>query len=450
MNGPIIMKFGGTSVADAARLRGVAALARERAERGVLLVLSAFSGVTDSLFAAGRAAVAGDETEALGLLRATIERHRSTAAELLGLQRDALPGSVETALAAASSELGAVLKGSALLRALPERSLDILAGRGELLSTAILASFMGAPWVDARAVMRTDSRFGNAKPLTAEIKRLAVEKLLPLVGPGKIAVTQGYIGSDASGAPTTLGRGGSDYSASLFGAALEAAEIQIWTDVEGVLTCDPRVVPQARPVELLGYDEAAELAAFGAKVLHPATILPAVELGIPVTVRNSMVPDGRYTTISRESASGQGVTALASRGPVTVLTVRTPRMLGGAGFLASIFEVFGRRGVSVDLVATSEVSVSVTVDGKAAVDELAADLAELGEVRIERDRAVVALVGERLLQTPGVPGRALAALSDIRVEMISLGANEINLSLVVERGQAAEAQRRLHAAFFER
>jgi aspartate kinase len=440
------MKFGGTSVADAARLRGVAALATARSGSGVLLVLSALSRVTDSLFAAGRAAVAGREEEALALLAEVLVRHRTVAADLFG---GASPEAVEAALASAEADLGDVLKGAALLGLLPEQSLDILAGRGEILSTMILAAFMGVPWIDARTVIRTDSRFGSAKPLTGEIARLAVEKVLPLVGPGKIAVTQGYIGADASGAPTTLGRGGSDYSASLFGAAIGASEIQIWTDVEGILTCDPRVVAKARPIELLGYDEAAELSAFGAKVLHPATILPAVELGIPVTVRNSMLPGGRFTTISRESASGQPVTALASRGPVTVITIRTPRMLGGAGFLASIFEAFGRRGVSVDLVATSEVSVSATVDGNTVDAELEADLAELGEVALMRDRAVVALVGERLLKTPGVPGRALGALDGINVEMISLGANEINLSLVVERGQAAEAQRRLHAAFFE-
>jgi len=441
------MKFGGTSVGSAERLRGVAQLARERAGDGVLLVLSAFSGVTDSLFAAGRAAVAGDDAEALSLLGKMIERHRATAAELLG--SGPLPAPVEAAIAAAEADLGSVLRGAALLKALPERSMDILAGRGELLSTAIMAAFLGVPWIDAREVMRTDSRFGCAKPLTGEIAALAAEKIAPLVGPGKIAVTQGYIGSDASGAPTTLGRGGSDYSASLFGAAIHAREIQIWTDVEGVLTCDPRVVPAAKPIEVLGYDEAAELAAYGAKVLHPATILPAVELGIPVTVRNSMVPEGRYTTISRGSASGRPATALASRGPVTVITVRTPRMLGGSGFLAKIFEAFGRRGVSVDLVATSEVSVSATVDGSAAIDELVGDLKGLGEVMVERDRAVVAVVGERLLKTPGVAGRAFAAIGDIGVQMISLGANEINLSLVVERASAPEALRRLHAAFFE-
>ena len=238
------MKFGGTSVADANRLRGVAALAAGRSGLGVLLVLSAFSGVTDSLFAAGRAAVAGNEPEALVLLDAMIQRHRVVAVDLLGA---ALPAAVEAAIAAAEADLGAVLKGAALLRALPERSLDILAGRGELLSTAILAAYIGAPWIDARTVMRTDSRFGSAKPLTEEIGKLAAEKILPLVGPGKIAVTQGYIGADASGAPTTLGRGGSDYSASLFGAAIGASEIQIWTDVEGILTCDPRVVPPRGP-----------------------------------------------------------------------------------------------------------------------------------------------------------------------------------------------------------
>jgi len=447
MTGPVIMKFGGTSVANAERLRGVAALAREYAEHGVLLVLSAFSGVTDSLFAAGRAAVSGKENEALDILDTMLKRHRDTAAELLGGEE--LPASVSSALAAAESELGSVLRGAALLKALPDRSMDILAGRGELLSTTILAAYMGIPWIDAREVMRTDSHFGCAKPLTDQIAVLAREKIAPLVAPGRIAVTQGYIGADAQGAATPLGRGGSDYSASLFGAALGASEIQIWTDVEGVLTCDPRIVPSARPIEVLGYDEAAELSAYGAKVLHPATILPAVEQCIPVTVRHSMIPKGRFTTISRGSASGRHVTALASRGPVTVITVRTPRMLGGAGFLAKIFEAFGRRGVSVDLVATSEVSVSATIDGAASIDDLVADLKGLGEVIVERDRAIVALVGERLLKTPGVAGTAFAAIGDLGIKMISLGANEINLSLVVERSNAPEALRRLHAAFFE-
>ncbi|HUX39154.1 MAG TPA: aspartate kinase [Rectinemataceae bacterium] len=448
MNRIVVMKFGGSSVAGTERLRGVAALARARAAKGdaVLLVLSAMSKVTDSLFAAGRAAESRDEAAALATFEEIIGRHEAAAAELFGGDP---PEAVKAALARAREEIVPVLRGAALLGTLPERSKDLLVGRGELLSTALLAAYMEATWLDARTVLRTDSRFGQARPRPEAIKHLASFTLLPLLGPGRIVVTQGYIGADDAGVPTTLGRGGSDYSASLFGAAIEAAEIQIWTDVEGVLTGDPRVVEGARPVEILGYDEAAELAAFGAKVLHPATILPAVELGIPVTVRNTMLPEGKFTTISKESASGLPVTALASRGPVTVVTVRNPRMLGGAGFLSRIFEVFGRRGVSVDLVSTSEVSVSVTVDeGAAQLEALVAELGSFADVRVEKDRAIVALVGEELKRTPGVTGAAFGALRDINVEMISLGSNEINLSLVVALKDAAEAQRRLHAALF--
>lgn len=452
MRPPLVMKFGGSSVADAARLRNVASLVQGAHEegRGTLVVLSALGGATDALIKAGKTAARGEEAEALGLVEALLDRHAQTARDLLG---PSLPALVEEILQAARREVLPLLKGAALLKELPARSADLIAGRGELLSSALLAAYMdqaapGAAWIDARQVMKTDSRFGQARPDTQAIKSAAAAKLLPLLSEGRILVTQGYIGSDPYQTPTTLGRGGSDYSASLFGAAVEAQEIQIWTDVEGVLTCDPRVVPEARPVEVLGYDEAAELAAFGAKVLHPATILPAVELGIPVTVRNSLLPQGRFTTISREGTRGRAVTALASRGPITVLSIRSPGMLGGSGFLARIFEVFGRLGVSVDLVSTSEVTVSVTVDEGAPIEALRKELSTFSEVRVEEDRAVVALVGEALRRTPGIAGRALASLGDINVEMISMGASEINLSLVVGRAVAPEAQRRLHEAFF--
>ncbi|HUW39719.1 MAG TPA: aspartate kinase [Rectinemataceae bacterium] len=445
MSRPVVMKFGGSSVANAERLRNVADIVRSEGAEGIVVVLSALGGVTDALFSCGKTAAARNEGGALEGLGRVMERHRAVAAELFG---EAVPGELADFIAAAEKELSLLLRGSAMLGALPDKSLDALVGYGELLSSRLLAAFMRVPWLDARLVMRTDSRFGQARPLPAEIRVLAEKELLPALDRGGTVVTQGYIGSDASGAPTTLGRGGSDFSASLFGAAIRAAEIQIWTDVEGVLTCDPRIVPDARPVEHLGYDEAAELAAFGAKVLHPATILPAVELGIPVTVRNSLVRNGRFTSISRDAASGLPVTALASRAPVSVLTVRSPGMLGGAGFLARIFEAFGRRGVSVDLVSTSEVSVSMTVEASAPLEGLAEELSSFAEVRIERDRAIVALVGEQLRRTPGVAGMAFNALRDMNVEMISLGANEINLSLVVAQADAPESLRRLHAAFF--
>ncbi len=444
--GPLVMKFGGTSVAEADKLRRVAQLVDAGRECGVLVVLSALAGVTDALLGAGRKAAAGDGAAALADLDAIIERHRTVAADLCG---PGVPASIERDLAAAVAELGDLLRGASLLGEMPARSLDVLAGRGELLSSAILADFTGATFVDARTVLRTDSRFGQARPCRDATRRLAQERLVPLLGPGAVVVTQGFIGADEAGVPTTLGRGGSDYSASLLGAAVDAREIQIWTDVAGVLTCDPGIVKAARPVPVLGYDEAAELAAFGAKVLHPATILPAIERGIPVTVRNSLSPEGSFTTISREAASGLPVTAIASRGPVTVVTVRTPRMLGGTGFLARIFEVFSRHGVSVDLVATSEVGVSATVDGAVDLSALSSELEAFAELRIERGRAVIALVGESLRRTRGVPARALTALRDTNVEMISMGSNEINLSLVVEAAEAREAMIRLHAAFFE-
>jgi aspartate kinase len=224
MTRPIVMKFGGTSVADATRLGGVAELARTRAADGVLVVLSALSKVTDALFACGRAAMDGDEGQALAGLDELLARHEKVASELFG---GPPPPVVLAALDTARAELGALLRGVSLLGTMPAQSLDLLAGRGEILSSTILAAFMGEPWIDARTVLRTDSRFGQARPQVAEIRELARKRLWPLVQPGRIAVTQGYIGSDAAGLPTTLGRGGSDYSASLFGAAIDAAEIQI-------------------------------------------------------------------------------------------------------------------------------------------------------------------------------------------------------------------------------
>jgi aspartate kinase len=264
-----------------------------------------------------------------------------------------------------------------------------------------------------------------------------------------VAVTQGYIGATEDGLTTTLGRGGSDYSAALFGAALGASEVQIWTDVEGVLTCDPRRVPGALPIPELGFEEAAELAAFGAKVLHPATIQPAVEADIPVTVRHTRKPAGRFTTITGHVSSGRSVTALASRGPVTVLTVTSSRMLAQSGFLARLFDVFARLKVSVDLIATAEVSVSLTVDEGAPLQALQEQLSAFASVDVHQDRAIVAIVGERLKQTAGLGGRCFGALGDINVEMISMGANEINLSVVVRRADEAEALRRLHGVLIE-
>lgn len=446
------MKFGGSSVADAACMRQVAGLVEERLAAAPLVVLSAMGKTTNALFAAAREAERGEIDAALAGAAQLRAAHERAARELFDAR---VPAGLSRDLAELQDGLEVLLRGVAMLRELSPRSLDAITGTGELLATRLFAALLQdrgvrAGWFDARRALLTDRRFGQARPDLAGLGQRAQQHLAPLLQPGGAVVTQGYIGATEDGLTTTLGRGGSDYSAALFGAALGATEVQIWTDVEGVMTCDPRVVPAARPIERLGFVEAAELAAFGAKVLHPATIQPAVEAHVPVTVRHTFRPEGRFTTITAASPStGRMVTALAARGPITVLTVTSSRMLEQSGYLARLFDVFGRLQVSVDLVATAEVSVSLSVDADAPVEMLTAELAAIAKVDVARDRAIVSVIGERLKTRVGMPARILGTLGDLEVEMISLGANEINLSLVVRNEHKDEALRRLHRGLVE-
>jgi aspartate kinase len=452
----LVMKFGGSSLADASCFRRTAGLVAAALGRAPVVVLSASGKTTDALFRAAHLAEAGQEEAALAEARAIHERHRGIVAELF-------PRGVPLALLASldrhRDELVLLLRGVALLRELSPRSMDAIASHGERLSTLVFAHHAAeadvpCELVDARSVVRTDSSFGAAQPDIAATRTLAREHLAPRLGGGRCVVTQGYIGATSRGFTTTLGRGGSDYSASLLGAALGAEEVQIWTDVEGVLTADPRVIAEARPIPELSFDEAAELAAFGAKVLHPATIQPAIDADIPVSVRHSQRPEGRFTWIRARRGVALGeparpVTALASRGPIAVLTLNSTRMFARSGYLARVFEVFGRLDVSVDLIATAEVSVSCTVEHDAPLDELRRELSRFATVEVAEDRAIVAVVGSRMKETPGLVGRVFAALGDIAPEVVSMGSNEINLSLVVPRSSEHEALRRLHRALVE-
>ncbi len=448
---PRVLKFGGSSVADAACMRQVLAVVREALPAAPLVVLSAMGKTTDALFRAARAARGGDLGAALDEAEGLLGRAEAALREVAG---GVAPDEALSALARERDALEVLLRGVAMLQELTPRTQDAIASTGERLSTLVFAALLaheGVPCehVDAREVVRTDATFGAGVPQPVALRARAGERLAPHLGPGRVVLTQGYVGATEDGLTTTLGRGGSDYSAALLGAALDAEEIQIWTDVEGVLTADPRVAPGARPLPHLSFAEAAELAAFGAKVLHPATIQPAVERGIPVTVRHTQRPQGRFTTITAAGRAGRPVTALAHRGPVTALTVHSTRMLAQAGFLARLFDVFGRLGVSVDLVATAEVSVSLTVDAGAPLGPLLAELRAFSEVTVVERRAIVAVVGERLKHTAGLGARVFAALSEVNVEMISMGGNEINLSLVVAEDDAPEAVRRLHRALIE-
>ncbi len=441
----LVMKFGGSSVADAGCLHRVVDLVVQARPRQPIVVLSAMGKTTDRLFSAAASAERGDESAALDELGTVLREHWETCLELFDQH---VPSDLEDALARHQDELSMLLRGVALLRELSPRSLDAIVSYGERLSTrlfhALLAQQVPATWEDARPILRTDGRFGKARPDRPQIRVLAERHWRPLLRSGQIIVTQGYIGSTADGITTTLGRGGSDYSAALFGEALGAEELQIWTDVEGILTCDPRLVPEAHPIEHLSFAEAAELAAFGAKVLHPATIQPAIDANVPVTVRHTHRPVGGFTTITAEARSERAVTALACRSPITVLTVDSTRMLDQPGFLARVFDVFRTHEVSVDLVATAEVSISLTVEPDAPIGPVCEELSVFSRVAVTESRTIIAVVGEQLKRTPGLSARIFSALSHLNIEMISMGANEINLSLVLHEEDAAEAVQRLH------
>jgi aspartate kinase len=447
----MVLKFGGTSVADAAALQRVAGVV-QRAHRTTrpVVVVSALAGVTDALLAAADAAASGDVQPQLAAL---LERH----AEIAGrLARPDSSRGIQAVLGRAHAELADLLRRVA---GEPERRpalRDEIVSYGERLSAALLtavllAADVPARYVDARHCLITDGTHGRATPLLLDTEQRTRAELAPLLDRRLVPVLGGYIGATLEGVTTTLGRGGSDYSAALVGAALAAREIQIWTDVSGVLTADPRVVPGAGTISSLSYAEAAELAYFGAKVLHPKTIQPAMERDIPVRICNSKAPGDRGTVVTARGEGRAGaVKAIAHKSGITVLQISSTRMLGAYGFLRGLFEVFERHQTVVDVVTTSEVSVSLTVDNAGSLPAIVAELQALGTVAVESDRAIVCVVGEGLRTTPGIASRVFATISDINVSLISQGASRVNLTFVVDEGRVQEAVLRLHEALFER
>jgi len=349
-------------------------------------------------------------------------------------------------------ELASLAEALSVLGHLTPRSLDAIASIGERLSSHLVVAVLrerGVPaqLVDAGEVMVTDDHFTRAEPQPELIAEATQRIIRPLLASGTTPVVGGFVGATAAGVTTTLGRGGSDYSAALFGAALRAEAIEIWTDVDGMLTADPRVVDGARLIEQIRFDEASELASFGAKVLHPSTIAPAVKIGIPVYIYNSRRPEGCGTRITFD-APRRPVSAIAGKRDVALIRIRTPRMLLAHGFMRRIFEIFDENRTSVDVVATSEVSVSMTIDDATHLDGLLGALTALGDVSVERNRGIVALVGAGLGDSTATMAQALAALGNVKVHMVSLSSGGINLTLLVDGDQVLEAMRRLHSSFF--
>ena len=449
----VVMKFGGTSVKDPEAIGRLARIvAREHAISGVpVVVVSAMSGITDQLLDAVAAVERGDAELAMKKVTVMRDRHLAAAEALLTSADDR--DEVIDALERQWREAAALLHAMAVLREVSPRSRDAVVAIGELASSRLVAAALtelGTParFVDARRVLVTNADHGQGLPDQAATAARLNDLVLPIASSGVVAVLGGFIGATPEGITTTLGRGGSDYSASLFGAGLGAAEIQIWTDVDGMLTADPRVVAGARPLPSLSFAEASELAYFGAKVLHPSTIAPAVAHGIPVRILNSHRPEVTGTTITANPPLPEApLTGLACKRDITVIDIRSTKMLAAYGFMRRVFEVFERYRTSVDVITTSEVSVSITIEDRRALDEIVRDLSVFAEVGVESEMALLCAVGERLRLEPGLAARVLGALDEFPLRMVSQAGARRNLTVVLPQTQLPAAMSRVHERF---
>ena len=448
---PTVMKFGGTSVEDATAFRRVAAIVAARLDSLPVVVVSAMSGMTDALLRSVAIAAEGHSPEASESLRQFFERHLAVADQLLAPDHAA---GFRDEIDHARDEIFRLLNSLSGDRNQRPALQDAVLAFGEQLSSSLLTEILrvygvDAVAIDARKCVVTDAEHGAASPLPATVSQTG-SVLGNVLQDSRVPVLGGFIGATVEGETTTLGRGGSDYTAAIIGAALSAREIQIWTDVTGVLTADPRVVGDAMTIRRLSYAEAAELAYFGAKVLHPKTIQPAVEGEIPVRICNSRAPDEFGTLVCSETeTAAQTVKAIAHKIGITTVQVSSARMLGAYGFLRAIFEVFDRHRTVVDVVTTSEVSVSLSLDDSRGLEAIVPELERLGSVTVETNRAMICVVGAGLRGTPGIAARVFNTISDINVMLISQGSSAINLTFVIEERQMGEAVRRLHTTFFK-
>jgi aspartate kinase len=453
MNKLVVMKFGGTSVEDTAAIQRTAAIVRSRRDKGFtpIVVVSAMAKVTDQLLAAAAAAGRGDRTGPLAITARLRNRHLETATALVSAETI---GDLSKWIDAEFCSLDEVLRGLSAVGELTPRISDMIVSVGERLSSRIIAEAfihreLDTVHIDARKCIITDAHHGRAVPQDALIEERLKEHVLPHAAEGRICIMGGFIGATEKGVTTTLGRGGSDFTAALVGGGIDADAIEIWTDVNGIMTTDPRICPDALRVKTISFEEAAELAYFGAKVLHPATILPAVKKNIPVLVLNSRNPENEGTRIiSLAPHCRSPFKSIAVKRRLTIIDVVASRMLMSHGYLKAIFDIFAKHKCAVDMVSTSEVSVSLTVDSNEKLPEIAADLSQLADVKYEGRKALICMVGENIRGQHGIAARVFQTIRHVNVRMISQGASEINMSFMVEEDDAEEAIRSLHAEFF--
>jgi aspartate kinase len=448
----IVMKFGGTSVEDANAIRNITNIVTREISRKPIVVVSACAGITNQLLHTATLASQGKKEEALNSVITIESRHKK-------IVKDLFDGDTQKFLnkhfSLIAEELTALVNGVAVLGELTPRSLDTFAVYGELMSSFIIHHYFESQkiksfWVDARSFMKTDEHFTKASVNVDSTEQQLKDIVLPKVENGYVVMTQGFIGSSSNGITTTIGRGGSDYSAAIIGALLNAGEIQIWTDVDGILTSDPTVVRDAKKIKVMSFNEAAELAYFGARVLHPETILPAVKKNIPVRVLNSKNPVSTGTTIVAKPKIDKRcvVKSIAYKEGITLINIVSTRMFLAHGFLENIFDVFHKYETVVHTVATSEVSVTATIDNVKNLSQIVRELKHFATVTVSEKKAIVCIVGDNLRNSPGLAVKMLAPISDININMISQGASEINLSFVVDEDYVDDVVIRLHQELF--
>jgi aspartate kinase len=445
------MKFGGTSVGDAAAFDRVYRIVSSQLDRHPVIVVSAMTKVTDALLNAFELARKGGSAEAFASLEPQFHRYSEVADHFIP---EGFRSPFNKELSYAREELEDLLT-RIERRSLPLQMLkDAVISYGEQLSSRLLAEVLkskgiNARQVDSRRLIITDDEHGAAQPIWDETAELIKLELTPLIGSGEVPVMGGFIAATRGGETTTLGRGGSDYSAALAAAALQASELQIWTDVTGVMTCDPRICGEARTIPVLSYEEAAELAYFGAKVLHPKTIKPAIDHQIPVRVCNTFEPDEIGTMVLEQSGEAPNkIKSIAHKKNITILRITSARMLGAYGFMSAVFQVFDRHRTVIDVISTSEVSVALTLDNAESLEKVVEELKRLGDVEVESGYAVICVVGEGLRASTGLASKIFSTIEDTNIALVSHGASSVNLTFVVREDAVADVIKRLHGQFF--
>ena len=414
----IIMKFGGTSVANFEAITRTIFIIGGKLDQKPVVVVSALSKVTDLLYRISDAAAAGNEVETKDLLSQLRQRHVDLAAELLS--QSVLKDEAVANVNSICDSLDSIAMAVCSLGELSDRNKAIIISKGEYLSSTIIAHAMNSKgirtkWIDARDMMVTNKSYLKAEPDMSAIAERVPGVVSQAYEGVDAVITQGFVGVTKDAEPTVLGRGGSDYSASLIGLAIDAERIEIWTDVDGVRTADPRSVKNTKYLEKISFEEAAEMAHFGAKVLHPLTIEPAVKKNIPIYVLNSMNPSGKGTAILRNELIEDGVKSVSFKENIKVINIFSTRMINTSGFLRRVFEIFSESKVSVDLISTSEANISVTVDAAQNIDSVVAQLSEFADVIVDDDKSQVSVIGKNIVRLNGMLKKTFTPLKKCNV-----------------------------------